>query len=445
MRPADASNGDTMALPDGLRLRVATAADAELIGDLVEAAMPHPGVPLGQKSWALDLADGVHPTCSAADFSVVEELATGRLVSCMTAVEQRWSYAGLPLPIAVPEVVVTLPEYRNRGLVHAQFDRMHRRCDARGLLFQAIDGILDFYRQFGYEPALALKGYRIAYKGTIPRQTDEDRGRFVVRRAVADDASFIATVYAAACSRSLLACERGESIWRYELSGRRSTSTVRLEIAVVEEGGRPIGVVAHEPHLDSGQLRVFLYELAPGVSWLGPSRAVLGYLWTAGEHYAHAADRTELAACELYLGESHPLFTLYADELPGKFPPISWYVRVPDLSRLVRTIGPVLERRLAASILTGHAGELRLGFSRGGLRFRFAGGRIVEVSPWDAREPATRPDAVFPERTFLQLLFGYRSLPELRQSFADCWTWGKADVLLDILFPKVPSNVLSIV
>jgi hypothetical protein len=42
-------------------------------------------------------------------------------------------------------------------------------------------------------------------------------------------------------------------------------------------------------------------------------------------------------------------------------------------------------------------------------------------------------------------LFGYRSYAELEYAFADCWCF-KEDVraLLNILFPKKPSNVYPI-
>ena len=51
-------------------------------------------------------------------------------------------------------------------------------------------------------------------------------------------------------------------------------------------------------------------------------------------------------------------------------------------------------------------------------------------------------DAGFPNLTFLQLLFGYRSLDELKYAFADCWTDGpNVQVLLDSLFPKMPSDI----
>jgi hypothetical protein len=45
----------------------------------------------------------------------------------------------------------------------------------------------------------------------------------------------------------------------------------------------------------------------------------------------------------------------------------------------------------------------------------------------------------------LQLVFGYRSLGELEHAFADCRaTSNDARVLLDVLFPRLPSRVWAI-
>jgi hypothetical protein len=59
-------------------------------------------------------------------------------------------------------------------------------------------------------------------------------------------------------------------------------------------------------------------------------------------------------------------------------------------------------------------------------------------------QPTTAPraGASFPNLTFVQLLFGYRSLDELRYAFPDCIVRTEdAGVLLRILFPQQPSNV----
>jgi hypothetical protein len=50
----------------------------------------------------------------------------------------------------------------------------------------------------------------------------------------------------------------------------------------------------------------------------------------------------------------------------------------------------------------------------------------------------------FPGLTFLQMVFGHRSLDELYLSFPDClWDTNETRVLLNILFPKKPSCVFG--
>jgi hypothetical protein len=125
-------------------------------------------------------------------------------------------------------------------------------------------------------------------------------------------------------------------------------------------------------------------------------------------------------------------------------PPYAFYMRVPDLPAFVARIGPVLERRLADSVAPGHTGELLLSFYRSGLRLRFEDGRLAAAEPF---EPPAHLDAGawFPDLTFLHLLFGHRSLDELRHAYPDCYTRGDGvPALLEALFPKQTSRVWAV-
>jgi hypothetical protein len=112
---------------------------------------------------------------------------------------------------------------------------------------------------------------------------------------------------------------------------------------------------------------------------------------------------------------------------------------VPDLPGFIRHIQPVLEQRLAASDLTGHSGELKLTFYRSGLKLVFEQGRLIEVSSWKPEPHGHSGDAAFPELTFLQQLFGYRTrcLRVPRPSEHEA-----APALL--LFPKQVSDLANI-
>jgi hypothetical protein len=125
-------------------------------------------------------------------------------------------------------------------------------------------------------------------------------------------------------------------------------------------------------------------------------------------------------------------------------PPYAWYIRVPDLPAFLELIAPALERRLALSPAANYSGELTLNFYRYGLRLMFEAGRLAPIAPWSAPAYNANPDAGFPALVFLQLLFGYRSLAELRYAFPDVVVSSAAAPLLNALFPARPSWVMPL-
>jgi hypothetical protein len=70
-------------------------------------------------------------------------------------------------------------------------------------------------------------------------------------------------------------------------------------------------------------------------------------------------------------------------------------------------------------------------------------GRLAEVGDWQ-KPTWGEGDAGFPPDVFLQLLFGYRDLTELRHAFPDVWTKGEARALLPTLFPRRASWVVPL-
>ncbi len=86
--------------------------------------------------------------------------------------------------------------------------------------------------------------------------------------------------------------------------------------------------------------------------------------------------------------------------------------------------------------------QLCCGTNRSGLQLKFHKGRI-SVEGWKP-DRVEEGDAAFPDLTFLQLLFGFRSLEELQHAFPDCSVaTDEAGALLPILFPRKDSRVWS--
>ena len=145
------------------------------------------------------------------------------------------------------------------------------------------------------------------------------------------------------------------------------------------------------------------------------------------------------------LAGSHPVYEVIRDSLPRVRQPYCWYIRVPDLPAFIRHITPVLERRLSESIIPGFSGAVRISFYRSGIRLGLENGRLTLVEPWQPGPREEEGEVAFPDLTFLQLVFGHRTMDELKQSRADCWWDGdRTRMLLTTLFPRKPSQFMPI-
>ncbi|MGI8690031.1 MAG: GNAT family N-acetyltransferase [Thermomicrobiales bacterium] len=432
-------------LGDGLMLRRATEEDTEKLADFNAEVHQDLGEPdVGIDVWTRDMMCGDHPTTGAGDFLIVEDTHNGAIASSLCTIAQRWSYAGIPFGVGRPEMVGTHPDYRRRGLVRAQFDVIHQWSAERGEAVQAIGGIPWYYRQFGYEVALELDAGRFGHLANVPDLGADETEPFRVRPAMEADLSFIARAYEHGMRRGRIACLRDAAQWRYDLLGHSPTSDYRLNLCMIEApDGRPVGFLGHPPRLWRSGIYAVVYELAPGISWLAVTPTVLRSLRSVGARYAAEGDE-RFATIHFEVGTEHPIYRVIPSMLRDSRPPYAWYVRIADLASFLRHIAPALEARLADSILVGHTDDLELNFYRTGLRLTFTDGRLTAVAPWQP-DANTRGHAAFPDLTFLQLLFGFKSLDELQHAFPDCMIRSDdARIVLDTLFPKQPSHVWAI-
>jgi len=434
-------------LGDGLILRRATLQDSQALAAFnarihSEADDGKPNELVG--AWTRDLVEAPHPTFSVGDITIVEDTHQGEIVSSMNLISQTWSYAGIEFKVGRPELVGTHPDYRKRGLVRAQFEVIHQWSAERGELLQAITGIPYYYRLFGYEMVLNLSGGRAGYKPLIPKLKEGETEPFHLRPAKEADLDFIDKLYRQGCWRSLVSCVRDEAQWRYELTGKSRDNVNRSVLQVIEsQEGEMVGFLAHPPYTWGQMMPATAYEVIPGMSWAAVTPSVIRFLQNIYEDYQpEAGEKEEFGTFGFWLGAEHPVYQVISDRLPRVRSPYAWYLRVPDLPTFLRLIIPVLEDRLAVSPMCGHSGELNISFYRSGLRLTFDGGDIAQVEAWEPSPQGHSGDAAFPGLTFLQLVFGYRSLQELNYAFVDCYaSHDTSRALLNCLFPKQVSNV----
>jgi hypothetical protein len=434
-------------LGEGLVLRRSSVEDAKALADFnarvhSDEGLDHPDEKVW--AWTYDLMAKPHPTFKATNFTIVEVVTSGQIVSAMNLIPQTWSYAGIPFKVGRPELVGTLPEYRNRGLVRRQFELIHQWSDQNGDLVQAITGIPYYYRLFGYEMAMNLQGGRAGYPTHIPRLKQGDAEPYLFRPAGEADIPLISQLYTLGCKRSLVACEWDDSLWRYELIGKSEKNVNRVIVRIIETpDGKPCGFITHFGSTWGEMLAVQRYEILPEFSWLDVTPAVIRYLEsTHHQLQPEHGEKKPFGAFGFWLGEDHPVYRVMPDRLPRVRKPYAWYLRVPDVTGFLRRITPVLEQRLAASAMAGYSGEVKITFYRAGVRIVFDKGSLTTIAAWQPEPVGHAGNAAFPPHTFLQLLFGYRNLEMLKASFVDVWTdRDEIHVLLEALFPRQASDV----
>jgi len=447
-------------LGDGLVLRWSSADDADgvalLMGTVWRENADQPPNPRMMEAARRHLRGG-HPLLGPGDTALVEATTLpGRpIVACASLWREDWTYEGIPLRIGRPENIAADAAYRNRGLARAMIEMLHARSAAEGHLVTAITGIATFYRQFGYEYALDLHGRRIAYVAQIPPSEPSAADAVALRPATFADIPQIMELYARRSADSIVWNCVSEQYWRYLIDvwgdPAAPNDPVKIGVAerllmIVDPAGKVCGFVSAAAKRWESDLRVYAADLAPEASAVSATPALLRALHRHGEQLPSvAASPQPLREISFYWARVHPLNAVLAPSLaPVVEPPYAWYVRVPDLPALLRLIAPTLERRLASSPAAGYNGALTLDFRRGGLRLVFQKGRLGAIEPWNPPAYNANPDAGFPALVFLQLLFGYRSLAELRYAYADVSANAVAEPLLDALFPARPSWVMPL-
>lgn len=438
-------------LGNGLILRRATEADMDALSAFNAQIHSEEGPDKPDErisAWTRDLIKKPHPTFNVGDFTIVEDIGIGEIVSSLNIISQTWVYEGIPFGVGRPELVGTHPEYRNRGLVRAQFEVIHQWSLERGEKLQAITGIPYYYRQFGYEMCISLGGGRYGYNSHLPKLGDDEGESYRVRPAGVDDLGFIDQLYRQSNEqRYLLYCQRDNVLWHHELNGKSANNINRSELrAIVVNDGECVGYLTHNPYIWGTHMVATAYEIKPGISWAAVTPSVIRYLSKTGENYANKGTvGVECSGFGFRMGIEHPVYEVLQDTLPRVRKPYAWFVRLPDIADFIQHITTALEKRLESSPYTGHTGELRLTFYRSGLKISFEGGQLTAAEPWQPTPFGHSGDAAFPELSFLQLLFGYRSLDELDYAFADCWTDNEQTAgILNVLFPKKVSNIWPI-
>jgi predicted N-acetyltransferase YhbS len=408
-------------LDDTLVLRSVTPDDIEPLAQF-NGAMHEPIV----KDVTLGLLRH-HPGTQLRYWLLVEDESTHTIAASLCLIPWTWRYAGVALDIGEMGIVATHPDYRHRGLIRALDRRFKELLDEEAFDLSPIEGIPYFYRQFGYEYALPLDG---GWHLRLDQVPDGNAGGYTFRQAGLDDVPLLARLYDEAASDLDISADRSEAVWRFLLEHTPLTATQADTWLVLDPAQTPVGYCRVD-RMGFGEALI-----VADVSRLDhrAAAAVLGHV------KALAVERGK-PFIRLVTADSNPLVALaraWGAQDAGRY---AWQIHIPCVPRLLRKIGPILEHRIAASPFAELTETVTLNLYKEAFELRFEAGRLLDVDAVGFREMG---EINIPPLLLAPLVLGYRSRAELRSAYPDVWVMGRAQALIDVLFPKMSAYMYTI-
>lgn len=364
-----------------------------------------------------------HPEMSYDDFLMVEDESTGELISTTCIIPWRCRFEDVTIEVAMLEMVLTHPEYRRRGYIRTQFNRLHQVIEDRSFDLTIILGIPYYYRQFGYAYAIDLLGADLLATQAVPDLHDDPQCPYKLRKAVANDVPILARLYEESMAAVQLHDCRDLDYWKFLLR--------QLQYPVQVVVGRRDGGIAGYVCIDKQSERKDTKVLESAVASRDVGMFILHQLKLKCE--GNILLSWPQTGTLVRIGRS-----LGGIALPAK----QWLLRIPDIAGLLTKIGPVLERRVAASAFAGFTANVCINLFHEAFMLHFKQGKLLKVEPIGFRDYSNNSDGgdiCVPPEAFIRLVFGYRKLDEMQDAWPDICVKPEARYLVDVLFPKMTS------
>lgn len=386
-------------------VRPAGDGDVEQIVELIRDRIGEEDAPEAE----LVLRDGSY---DRSRWSVVEE--DGAVVSTMAAFPMSFHYGNATLSATNFEFVATAGPYEGRGFVRRQFDYHHRLAAEHDELIQVVVGIPYFYRTLGYEYALRVRPLQILTSdatATVPADWE-------VRQASAGDVDLVLGLQQGARPVATVAFSHSAQLWSFILS----SPVYRTLIAYHRGSARAMG-------------RIYLDEGTP---------ILTDVVASDGDGLA------AIVAASRRLAPGEPTFLVSRTGVESLLSAwkrddysYAYYVRIGDPVTFLNAVRPVLEARLETSPFEAQRGDALISLYRSSITFSHEEGALspfARAGPEPA--PGARGGAGVPPDLFCTLVLGDVGVDQLAHRHAD-FRPGKLRELLQVLFPKVDSDVAS--
>ena len=389
-----------------------------------------------------------HPAAGVADCAIICDTDNRTVLAATILMRTTIDYAGIPIPVGRPELVASHPAVRGRGLVRHIFAMIHARSAQRGDCLQMIAGIPYFYRQFGYEYAIASAGSRKVPFSAIPPLPASDSEPITLRRATPSDIPTILALYARDCQRLHdgqpfnITANLDATYLEWTMNPHTDAIDPWVPYVIVDSNGNSVG------YLFTSRMR-WLNHI--GIWGIGTNSqfplhtlfasVARGLIALSDAIPAHESAPTRADTLFFCLGGTHPIYPIIETYPHTRKAADAWYVRIDDIPQFINHITPALVQRVADSPFAGYVGTIAVSCYRFGFDIQISPGHISAQATAHAQTNAV---AFYPPLVMVQQLLGYRSCQQLQVHYPDVRVDATIAPLIDVLFPARPTWVVAL-
>ncbi len=371
-------------------------------------------------------------------FIAVDE-DSSEIAAAFALIPWTWEMKGTKLKVAEMGIVGTREGHRNKGLMKLLNREFDATLEEEGFDLAVVQGIPGFYGRFGYRYSVPLETHIDIPLHLAPQLADDGAYRF--RLAETDDIPFLAGEDERYRRLNFLSAFRDEECWNYLLTFSRKTE-YGSEFWIMEGQRREERYYFRIPLQGFGD-GLIVSEISEGISDDGLINL--------------------LAFCKKKAAERNKPYirmNLHNESIAGKAAisfgasvgsPYAWQIKIPDKTRLLYKMAPILEERMRESSFAGFSGVVRLDFYKNRVDLDWRKGRLESVK--SGRVEECENTLCLSEDLFAPLALGHRTWRELQYARPDIFpamlytgsgtdrASDKTVRLIDTLFPAERSWV----
>jgi predicted acetyltransferase len=362
-----------------------------------------------------------HPQKDEIYWIYIEENDSNKMVSSIILAPLEWDFDGTLIPICEMDLVGTLTEYRNRGLMGILNELYEVIMEQKGYKLSVIRGIPYYYRRFGYEFALNLDERIVLNKNQIQ---SKEMKKVSIRKATRQDLDFIKSIYNKQNEKFFITNVYNQNNFYHKFMNDDFDENF-LSTYLIEINGKLTSFFSVGMSYDSVGYSLVVPEVNEECML-----KIVQFVNTLNK------EKDQI----VFQVNSDTKFSQYICSLGGKKNlGYGWQIRIPNIKKFLHAISPILEQRIERSSYKGLTQDVVISDYREIFTLIFKNGKIEDIEVKKGYPFPGSCDVQIPNSSLIKLLLSDRTFEEIKYIVRDSILKPESEKLIKILFPKKPS------